>query len=300
MFSTSSSSGTYGMPRIAVYSATKHAVKGLTEALSVEWQRHGVRVADVLPGLIDTAILTSTRQHSDEGPYTISAEQIRAAAPKKGMFRLMPRPASPRQPGGPTSTPHGCIGMCPEAFAGLIGSRASVRSSSDVTLPSPWPRWSQNGSNVPSTMLRPEWRWLVCNRLVTVTGVAMVVAAGLSACGQAQTVPRKAARLTIDGVTHTTRPATCSQEHSYRTIDIRNHDSTVQAVVLLSGDRVIPQWVKIRNVDGFNGSFWHGGVGNARADRARNTYTVAGSAYGISSKKPNTVVSTDFNILAEC
>ncbi|APU25932.1 SDR family oxidoreductase [Mycobacterium tuberculosis variant caprae] len=90
MFSTSSSSGTYGMPRIAVYSATKHAVKGLTEALSVEWQRHGVRVADVLPGLIDTAILTSTRQHSDEGPYTISAEQIRAAAPKKGMFRLMP------------------------------------------------------------------------------------------------------------------------------------------------------------------------------------------------------------------
>lgn len=28
MFSTSSSSGTYGMPRIAVYSATKHAVKG--------------------------------------------------------------------------------------------------------------------------------------------------------------------------------------------------------------------------------------------------------------------------------
>lgn len=90
MFSTSSSSGTYGMPRIAVYSATKHAVKGLTEALSVEWQRHGVRVADVLPSLIDTAILTSTRQHSDEGPYTISAEQIRAAAPKKGMFRLMP------------------------------------------------------------------------------------------------------------------------------------------------------------------------------------------------------------------
>src|SRR5690606_2172833 len=50
MFSTSSSSATYGMPQLAVYSATKHAVKGLTEALSVEWQRHGVRVADVLPG----------------------------------------------------------------------------------------------------------------------------------------------------------------------------------------------------------------------------------------------------------
>jgi NAD(P)-dependent dehydrogenase (short-subunit alcohol dehydrogenase family) len=90
MFSTSSSSGTYGMPRIAVYSATKHGVKGLTEALSVEWQRHGVRVADVLPGLIDTAILTTTTNHSDKAASTMSAEELRANAPKKGMFRLIP------------------------------------------------------------------------------------------------------------------------------------------------------------------------------------------------------------------
>ena len=90
MFSTSSSSGTYGMPRIAVYSSTKHGVKGLTEALSVEWQRHGVRVADVLPGLIDTAILTTTTNHSDDAAPTVSAEELRAGAPKKGMFRLMP------------------------------------------------------------------------------------------------------------------------------------------------------------------------------------------------------------------
>jgi NAD(P)-dependent dehydrogenase (short-subunit alcohol dehydrogenase family) len=90
MFSTSSSSGTYGMPRIAVYSSTKHAVKGLTEALSVEWQRHGVRVADVLPGLIDTAILTTTTNHSDDAGPPMSAEEFRAAAPKKGMIRLMP------------------------------------------------------------------------------------------------------------------------------------------------------------------------------------------------------------------
>jgi NAD(P)-dependent dehydrogenase (short-subunit alcohol dehydrogenase family) len=90
LFSTSSSSATYGMPQLAVYSATKHAVKGLTEALSAEWQRHGVRVADVLPGLIDTAILTSTPSHSEAGVRTLSAEEIRATAPKKGMFRLMP------------------------------------------------------------------------------------------------------------------------------------------------------------------------------------------------------------------
>jgi NAD(P)-dependent dehydrogenase (short-subunit alcohol dehydrogenase family) len=89
MFSTSSSAGTYGMPRIAVYSSTKHAVKGLTEALSVEWHRHGVRVADVLPGLIDTAILTTTTNHSDDMGAT-PADDIRSSAPKKGLMRLMP------------------------------------------------------------------------------------------------------------------------------------------------------------------------------------------------------------------
>jgi NAD(P)-dependent dehydrogenase (short-subunit alcohol dehydrogenase family) len=89
LFTTSSSSATYGMPRIAVYAATKHGVKGLTEALSVEWARHGVRVADVLPGLIDTAILRSTPNRSGDMPKP-TEDQFYANAPKTGMFRLMP------------------------------------------------------------------------------------------------------------------------------------------------------------------------------------------------------------------
>lgn len=89
VFITSSSSATYGMPRIAVYSATKHAVKGLTEALSIEFKRHGVRVADVLPGLIDTAILRGTPNRSGDAPAPTD-EEFYANAPKKGMFRLTP------------------------------------------------------------------------------------------------------------------------------------------------------------------------------------------------------------------
>ncbi len=74
-FTTSSSSATYGMPMIAVYSATKHAVKGLTEALAIELKPYGIRVADVLPALIDTPILP---------------EGAAAAAPKTGVFRAIP------------------------------------------------------------------------------------------------------------------------------------------------------------------------------------------------------------------
>lgn len=90
VFITSSSSATYGMPRIAVYSATKHAVKGLTEALSIEFSRFGVRVADTLPGLIDTNILRSTPNHSGDRAVPQSDSELEALAPKKGMFRLMP------------------------------------------------------------------------------------------------------------------------------------------------------------------------------------------------------------------
>lgn len=89
VFITSSSSATHGIPRIAVYSATKHAVKGLTEALSIEFMRHGVRVADVLPGLIDTAILRSTPNRTGDAPKP-SEDEFYANAPKKGMFRLLP------------------------------------------------------------------------------------------------------------------------------------------------------------------------------------------------------------------
>lgn len=74
-FTTSSSSATFGMPGIAVYSATKHAVKGLTEALSIEFKALGIKVADVLPGLIDTPILP---------PGAVEN------APKEGLFRAIP------------------------------------------------------------------------------------------------------------------------------------------------------------------------------------------------------------------
>lgn len=86
-FTTSSSSATFGMPGIAVYSATKHAVKGLTEALSVEFARFGVRAACVLPGLIDTPILDGPvfGTMADNRP---AGGDIRTVAPRDGMWRL--------------------------------------------------------------------------------------------------------------------------------------------------------------------------------------------------------------------
>lgn len=60
-FTTSSSAAMFGTPGMAVYGATKFAVKGFTHAMSVELSRYGVRVADVMPGIIDTPLWQSRR-----------------------------------------------------------------------------------------------------------------------------------------------------------------------------------------------------------------------------------------------
>src|SRR5262249_35503933 len=61
---TSSVAGIYGTPQIAVYSATKFAVRGLTEALDLEFSRLGIRVTSLMPWFMDTAILDTS---SDPG-----------------------------------------------------------------------------------------------------------------------------------------------------------------------------------------------------------------------------------------
>ena len=137
------------------------------------------------------------------------------------------------------------------------------------------------------------------NRLLAIAFI-LIVGAGVAGCGQAPTTPRKAARVTIDGATHTARPAVCLQIQSYRTLDVGDVHGHIEAVVLLSGYRAMPQWVKIRSFDGFTGSYWQGGVGDAHANVTNSAYTITGSAYGIDSSNPNKTVTTDFKITAEC
>ena len=57
LLNTASASAIYGSAGLAAYSATKFAVRGLTEALDAEWAADGVKVRDLLPGFIDTPLL---------------------------------------------------------------------------------------------------------------------------------------------------------------------------------------------------------------------------------------------------
>ncbi|MFK4205045.1 SDR family oxidoreductase [Acinetobacter junii] len=50
----SSASAIYGQADLASYSASKFAVRGLTEALDIEWQKYNIRVLDVMPLFVQT------------------------------------------------------------------------------------------------------------------------------------------------------------------------------------------------------------------------------------------------------
>jgi NAD(P)-dependent dehydrogenase (short-subunit alcohol dehydrogenase family) len=67
IINTASIAGLLGSPHIAVYSASKHAVIGLTKTASWECTGTGVRVNCVCPGLIDSRMLSTIIQGRSPG-----------------------------------------------------------------------------------------------------------------------------------------------------------------------------------------------------------------------------------------
>jgi NAD(P)-dependent dehydrogenase (short-subunit alcohol dehydrogenase family) len=50
-------SSVHGIPLLAVYSASKFYVNGLTQALSIEWAQHGIRVLSIKPPFVKTGMV---------------------------------------------------------------------------------------------------------------------------------------------------------------------------------------------------------------------------------------------------
>ncbi len=59
VLNTSSAAGLYGTAGMSVYSATKFAVRALSEAHDVEWRHMGIKSRSLMPGFIDTNIIAN-------------------------------------------------------------------------------------------------------------------------------------------------------------------------------------------------------------------------------------------------
>jgi NAD(P)-dependent dehydrogenase (short-subunit alcohol dehydrogenase family) len=76
IINTASIAGLIGSPEIAVYSASKHAVIGLTKSAAQECSATGVRVNCVCPGLIDSRMLSSIIQGRNPGNAPVPNDKI--------------------------------------------------------------------------------------------------------------------------------------------------------------------------------------------------------------------------------
>lgn len=59
-----SASAIYGQPSLATYSASKFAIKGLTEALNLEWEKEDIHVMDILPLFVQTSMIKDMKVES--------------------------------------------------------------------------------------------------------------------------------------------------------------------------------------------------------------------------------------------
>lgn len=57
--------GIKGYPNQGAYTASKHAILGLTKSLAVEAQEHGIRVSAILPGGVHTQLVADARPDLD-------------------------------------------------------------------------------------------------------------------------------------------------------------------------------------------------------------------------------------------
>jgi NAD(P)-dependent dehydrogenase (short-subunit alcohol dehydrogenase family) len=76
IINTASIAGLMGSPQVAVYSASKHAVIGLTKSAAWECSATAVRVNCVCPGLIDSRMLSAIIQGRNAGNTPTPHEKI--------------------------------------------------------------------------------------------------------------------------------------------------------------------------------------------------------------------------------
>lgn len=81
ILNTSSIAGLTGTPGVAAYTASKHAVIGLTRCAAVEWGRQNVRINAICPGSIDSQMMRSLESKLATGSLDEIRGRLEASIP---------------------------------------------------------------------------------------------------------------------------------------------------------------------------------------------------------------------------
>lgn len=88
----SSASAIYGQADLISYSASKFAVRGITEGLDVEWQKYNIRVLDIMPLFVQTAMVkdmdvgTIQNMGVNLSPHDVALQIFKSVQAKDSIF----------------------------------------------------------------------------------------------------------------------------------------------------------------------------------------------------------------------
>src|ERR1700681_1524329 len=85
----SSTMGQRGAPGASMYTASKHAVEGLTKAAALEGAEFGVRVNAVAPGPVETELLNRFTGSADRQADVIAGEALKRAGKPEEIARAL-------------------------------------------------------------------------------------------------------------------------------------------------------------------------------------------------------------------
>lgn len=126
LINLSSTAAIYGQASLATYSATKFAVRGLTEALNIEWQKDGIRVMDVMPLFVQTGMVKDMDAPSFRrlGVH-LAPEDVAAVIWKAATYRG--GPGKVHWPAGvPARLLHAFSGAVPDRVARFLARRIAA------------------------------------------------------------------------------------------------------------------------------------------------------------------------------
>lgn len=150
-----------------------------------------------------------------------------------------------------------------------------------------------------TTRVRRRGRTVVC------TAVAAVFTVGAQGCAfppstAPQALPPGTASVSIDGADTGERHfVTCDKLQWLLTIESSGADGGFTAMVDMSDD-LDAKFVKIRQLGGFTGSAWDGGVGGLDVRGDDGMITITGTGYGRLTGAPPGPVMAPFTITTFC